>query len=152
MFVVPLGLEPRTPWLWVRCSNQLSYGTVSLPRCHAPIETAANVDLKSKRTNPPFSLSDACRTFKTSSDGPSTRVYVPSFRFGGHRRPSESPKATRPTIDVCLCSVVSLVGPSTAVGVSKSRKASHQRAPKPHHVTLGGIDWCMDFISERNMT
>ena len=25
--VVPLGLEPRTPWLWVRCSNQLSYGT-----------------------------------------------------------------------------------------------------------------------------
>ena len=28
--VVPLGLEPRTPWLWVRCSNQLSYGTVRL--------------------------------------------------------------------------------------------------------------------------
>ena len=27
--VVPLGLEPRTPWLWVRCSNQLSYRTVS---------------------------------------------------------------------------------------------------------------------------
>ena len=25
--VVPLGLEPRTPWLWVRCSNQLSYRT-----------------------------------------------------------------------------------------------------------------------------
>ena len=23
--VGPLGLEPRTPWLWVRCSNQLSY-------------------------------------------------------------------------------------------------------------------------------
>ena len=26
--VVPLGLEPRTPWLWVRCSNQLSYRTI----------------------------------------------------------------------------------------------------------------------------
>ena len=26
--VVPHGLEPWTPWLWVRCSNQLSYGTV----------------------------------------------------------------------------------------------------------------------------
>ena len=26
--VVPLGLEPRTPWLWVRCSDQLSYRTV----------------------------------------------------------------------------------------------------------------------------
>ena len=25
--MVPLGLEPRTTWLWVRCSNQLSYGT-----------------------------------------------------------------------------------------------------------------------------
>ena len=25
--VVPLGLEPRTPWLWVRCSDQLSYRT-----------------------------------------------------------------------------------------------------------------------------
>jgi len=21
--VGPLGLEPRTPWLWVRCSNRL---------------------------------------------------------------------------------------------------------------------------------
>ena len=31
--VVPLGLEPRTPWLWVRCSNQLSYGTDSWKRC-----------------------------------------------------------------------------------------------------------------------
>ena len=26
-FVVPLGLEPRTTWLWVRCSNRLSYRT-----------------------------------------------------------------------------------------------------------------------------
>ena len=25
--VVPLGLEPRTYWLWVSCSNQLRYGT-----------------------------------------------------------------------------------------------------------------------------
>ena len=25
--VVPTGLEPVTLWLWVRCSNQLSYGT-----------------------------------------------------------------------------------------------------------------------------
>ena len=25
--MVPLGLEPRTPWLWVRCSDQLSYRT-----------------------------------------------------------------------------------------------------------------------------
>ena len=25
--MVPHGLEPWTPWLWVRCSNQLSYGT-----------------------------------------------------------------------------------------------------------------------------
>ena len=29
-FVVPLGLEPRTTWLWVRCSNQLSYRTCFL--------------------------------------------------------------------------------------------------------------------------
>ena len=27
LWVVPLGLEPRTPWLWVRCSDQLSYRT-----------------------------------------------------------------------------------------------------------------------------
>ena len=26
-FVVPVGHDPTTPWLWVRCSNQLSYGT-----------------------------------------------------------------------------------------------------------------------------
>ena len=25
LFVGPPGLEPGTPWLWVRCSNQLSY-------------------------------------------------------------------------------------------------------------------------------
>lgn len=34
--VVPLGLEPRTPWLWVRCSNQLSYRTC-LPEAFAKI-------------------------------------------------------------------------------------------------------------------
>ena len=55
-------------------------------------------------------------------------------------------------IDTRLCPVVLLEGPSAAVGVSKSRVAGHRLAPKPHHVTLGGIDWCMDFISERNMT
>lgn len=37
--VVPLGLEPRTPWLWVRCSNQLSYGTGN-GIAYSPIATA----------------------------------------------------------------------------------------------------------------
>ena len=30
-FVVPVGHDPTTPWLWVRCSNQLSYGTGCRP-------------------------------------------------------------------------------------------------------------------------
>ena len=30
-FVVPVGHDPTTPWLWVRCSNQLSYGTRCRP-------------------------------------------------------------------------------------------------------------------------
>ena len=34
-FVGPPGLEPGTPWLWVRCSNQLSYGPVPNPNSNS---------------------------------------------------------------------------------------------------------------------
>ena len=39
--VGPPGLEPGTTWLWVRCSNQLSYGP-ALP-------WAANLGMQNKK-------------------------------------------------------------------------------------------------------
>ena len=68
--VVPLGLEPRTPWLWVRCSNQLSYRTLT-----------CSLDKLTKRSDRDSNSGNAFDVYTLSRRASSaTRASLPALR------------------------------------------------------------------------
>lgn len=71
----PLGLEPRTPCLKGRCSNQLSYGPIDFVRCealyivlHTPVECQCFLSC--------FSPAVVCACITSTTDNTSASVSI----------------------------------------------------------------------------
>ena len=86
--VVPLGLEPRTHWLWVSCSNRLSYGTsfssleIGCKDTHFFSFTKKKVSFKSKN-NKCSHLHTKTSPFLSAYDSPHLSAFYNQLAGGG---------------------------------------------------------------------